>query len=61
MMGNDTYPRPHEQIFYETTNPPVVAFHNSLDDGNASITPEYPQKPLCHPFHPAATRITNPE
>jgi hypothetical protein len=24
---------------HETTNPPTVAFHNSLDDGNASITP----------------------
>jgi hypothetical protein len=45
---------PHEQIFSETINPPVVAFHHSLDDTNASITPGYPQKPFCHPFGPAA-------
>jgi hypothetical protein len=41
---------PHEQIFYETTNPPDVAFHNSLDDGNAGITPGYPQSHSCHPI-----------
>jgi hypothetical protein len=54
-------PTPHGQIFYETINPPGVAFHNSLDDTNASITPGYPQKPLCHPFITLSTRITNPE
>jgi hypothetical protein len=32
-----------------------------LDDTNASTTPGYPQKPLCHPFIPLSTRVTNPE
>jgi hypothetical protein len=27
-----------------------MPFHNSLDDGNASITPKYRQNPLCHPI-----------
>jgi hypothetical protein len=30
-----------ECVLYETTNLPVVAFHNSLDDTNAGITPGY--------------------
>jgi hypothetical protein len=29
---------------HQTTNPPAAAFHNSLDDGNASITPGVPTK-----------------
>ena len=32
-------PDAHEQVSYETTNPPVVAFHINLDDTNATITP----------------------
>jgi hypothetical protein len=38
-----------------------MPFDNSLDDGNASITPKYRQNPLCHPFHPAANAHTKPE
>jgi hypothetical protein len=49
-------PTLHEQILYESTNPSVVTFHNSLDDTNASVTPRYPQNPHRHPFHPAVKR-----
>jgi len=38
--GHDLSPTPFEQIFFETTNPPIVAFQNSLDDTNAGIAPE---------------------
>ena len=48
-------------VFISATNPPVEAFHNSLDDANASIAPGYPQKPFCHPFRPAANVHTKPE
>jgi len=46
--------------FYETTNIPIVAFHNSLDDTNPTFTPGYPQNRLCHPLHPAASAHNKP-
>jgi hypothetical protein len=39
-----------------------VAFQNTSDDGgNASITPEYPQNPVSHHLHPAASAHAKPE
>jgi hypothetical protein len=45
----------------EAANPPAVAFQNTLDHGNAGITPGYPQNPICHPLHPAANAHAKPE
>ena len=38
-----------------------MAFQNTLDNGNAGITPGYLQSPICHPLHPAAKAHGKPE
>jgi len=46
---------------YETTNPPVVDFHNCLDVTNTIITPGYHKTRFPTYFIPPPAVITNPE
>jgi hypothetical protein len=50
-----------EQIFFETTKPLVIAFHNSLDDTNPSITPRYHTTRFTTHVSPPSIGITNPK
>ncbi len=57
IRGHHLSPAPHEHVFFRTIDPPVVAFHNSLDDTIASITPGTHKSRSATHFIPLQTGI----